>query len=1056
MTVTAPRDRATDADRHAPAGPGPTDSTALLVWALLALLLAVAVPLAPVTVNDPVVTWPRAGDLPTSTTLPLTPPRPASIDVTVPCAALAGTGPAEILRTMPADAPEAGLGLLATVAGDGAGRRLDVVTAGTTLLSVPVAVVGAAPCSLALRLDAAGAALTRDGVPLPLACGTCTGVEPPQVARLATTLPPAVAAGLAVTIHTDDRYASTPTVLKGILLVAELASLAVLAALLARRRAARRAGTSTGARMNALRRRVTAAVRRQASPADALVLLVSAGWVLVSPMNYDDSWYPLMARGAGVGGAMSNAVYMFNATEHPFVVSQYVIQAWGAVGGWSLPWMRALPLLFGLAVWVLLRVYLVRALHEAHVSRRRVPWALLVAHLVWWLPFGLTLRPEPLIVLLSVVVLLAADRARVHDSLPLTALAVGAATLAVGCSPTGLVAFAPLLVEAPHAWRALRTMSGRRRAVAVAVVAAAGSVVVPAAFGDATLGDVLEANAVHGWYYSTVPWYDELVHYQTLLNPGSTAWGRRGPILMTLAVLLLAAVSSGRRSPGDDGLRRILLHSAATTAIAFALLAVSPTKWVLHFPAVEASSTVLLAVALLRAALPAKDRSLATMAGVAVLVIAGSVSFAGQNTWPPFDRGMPFVDPLADSSSRVVQSLAAPHVGPVFLRNPLVWLAVAAVAVGWAAFVARRAVPGSFWARLDRPEPERAVLGAICVTLVVGMIAVFLYAPVRQYPGWSMAYGNVRDLVREPCGLQGVVTVLTPSVLAPGQVLGPPESPGEATGDFTTSDRVPPPRPVPGLGTVWHDAVPGGAGRGAAATPWYPLPPRAPGVGAATDVVVPVLDEGSGRTISVEFSDGAPGLRTTDQRVELDPRPTARTWAFVPVTLTGRERATAVRVVVADGAPSPSTLAVGAPQLMAPSPFGPMIAGRPARADQMSSAMWPCVDQTAVTDAIAPAAEYRLRATDRGERFNDLWTDRTLGGAWRTDDLNNTYVRLPATVTPGGPPTGPWGSAELVVPQLPVLRVEVAVGTAVRAGWERGPTLAREEYAGVSYQGTSG
>ena len=39
--------------------------------------------------------------------------------------------------------------------------------------------------------------------------------------------------------------------------------------------------------------------------ADALVVGISVGWVLVSPMNFDDSWYPLMARDAagttGVG-----------------------------------------------------------------------------------------------------------------------------------------------------------------------------------------------------------------------------------------------------------------------------------------------------------------------------------------------------------------------------------------------------------------------------------------------------------------------------------------------------------------------------------------------------------------------------------------------------------------------------------------------------------------------------------------------------------------------------------------------------------------------------------
>ena len=86
------------------------------------------------------------------------------------------------------------------------------------------------------------------------------------------------------------------------------------------------------------------------------------------------------------------------------------------------------------------------------------------------------------------------------------------------------------------------------------------------AFADASLGDVLEASAVHAYYYDTVPWYDELVHYQTLLGPGRTPWAARVPILITLGLMLLVAAGSGRRGPEDDALRRVLLHAAATTA----------------------------------------------------------------------------------------------------------------------------------------------------------------------------------------------------------------------------------------------------------------------------------------------------------------------------------------------------------------------------------------------------------------------------------------------------------------------------------------------------------
>ena len=91
---------------------------------------------------------------------------------------------------------------------------------------------------------------------------------------------------------------------------------------------------------------------------------------------------------------MANAVYMFDATEAPFVASQYVVGAWGALGGWSLLWMRLLAVLLGLLAWAGLRVYTILALEGVGVREAKVPWALLVAHLLWWLPYGLTLRPS--------------------------------------------------------------------------------------------------------------------------------------------------------------------------------------------------------------------------------------------------------------------------------------------------------------------------------------------------------------------------------------------------------------------------------------------------------------------------------------------------------------------------------------------------------------------------------------------------------------------------------------------------------------------------------------
>ncbi|WP_157647191.1 arabinosyltransferase domain-containing protein [Actinomycetospora chiangmaiensis] len=1032
--------------------------TAVLVWALLAVLLGLAVPLAPVSGQVTTVSWPAAGQPARSTTLSLSPPRPAFLDATVPCAALRVGG--DVLRTMPAGAvpvaqtrdiaPEdrkpdphpdrvaAGGLVVSSAAG-----RVDVVVSGERMLST---VLPPTECVLALHSGADGLRATLDGVAVPLACGSCSDIAPPQVSELDTGATTSGAAAPRVTLQTDDRYASGPGLLKTILLVGHVLALVVLFVLLTRDHgpAVRRWWRG--------RRHAWTVLRRHLSWADALLVVVSGAWVLLAPMNFDDSWYPLMSRDAGASGYLGNAVYMFNVTENPFVASQYLMQVWGAIGGWSLVWLRLLPLAFGLLAYGLLRIYLAIALRRASIHRAYVPWALLVGHLVWWLPFGLTLRPEPLIVLLSVVVLLLVELARLREAPVLYALAVAAAALSLTCSPTGLVAWAPLLVELPRWWPRIRAATAREQLVVLAVLAAAASVAVPVAFADASLGDVLEASAVHAYYYNTVPWYDELTHYQTLLSPGRTSWGGRGPILLTLGVTVLVAAGSALRGPDDDDLRRLLLHSAATSAVAFALVAASPTKWVLHFPAVGAAGTVLLAVALLRAPLPGKERALATAVGLAVLVVVTSVTFAGWNVWTPYsDRGQPFGAHADPAPTPLSQNLLAPHLGPVFLRNPLVWIAVAVLAAAWASWSARR------WPdrRLPRPGPDRAVLAVACLTLVIGMLGVFVLAPATQYPGWTVALGNTKDVVRGSlCGLQDEVTYLGPASVPLGRPLGP----AATEGDMVDTSRFPAPRPAPAPGTVWHDATPTSRGRGGLTTGWYPIPAD----GDATDVVVPMLLANSpDERVAVDLGRGpADAVQVTGGR-EIVPLPNAdgRTWQERPVSLVDQPvRPQYVRVRVEPG-PSigEDRVAVAEPRLARPRPIAEVLAGRSVLVDQMSAVLWPCVDQAAVARGIAPAPDVRIHADeDLGESYWGLQDKLERGGAWRSDDASSTYVRLATAVQPGGPRAKPWGRVDLVVRDRPAGAVDTVTTSRSKPGWERGPTIATQDYADVDYQGAVG
>ncbi|MGB8996778.1 MAG: arabinosyltransferase domain-containing protein, partial [Pseudonocardiaceae bacterium] len=393
--------------------------------AVLTLATAVGVLLAPVIAEDPVVSWPQAGQQPRSTVLPLVPYRPLSLTARVPCAALSAldrrAGGGDALRTLPSTAGKPGQlsqGLVVAVRGGG----VAVSVSGRTVLREALPAGG---CAYQVLADSGGVRVLRNG-----ALRASAALPVPQVSELVTDLEgqPAVA-GLAVSLHTDARYESAPTALKiGLLALCAAALLALLGL----------AWRWWGGQAVAVR-------WPKPRIADAVLVAVSAVWVLLAPTNFDDSWYMLMARGATASGSVSNAIYMFNATENPFVASQYVLQAWGSLGGWALAWMRLVPLAYGLLTWLLLRLLLVAGFGR-ELGTSRATWALLVAYLLWWLPYGMTLRPEPLIVLLAAATLLLAELARQRRSVGALAAAVCTVALALSVSPSGLVAAAPLVL----------------------------------------------------------------------------------------------------------------------------------------------------------------------------------------------------------------------------------------------------------------------------------------------------------------------------------------------------------------------------------------------------------------------------------------------------------------------------------------------------------------------------------------------------------------------------------------------------------------------------------
>ncbi|MEQ3551195.1 arabinosyltransferase domain-containing protein [Pseudonocardia nematodicida] len=1000
--------------------PAPARRGRLLLWlGALTCLLGLAAALAPVNADSPRVSWPRAEADPAadpSTVLPLSPYRPLQLTVTLTCATVGALGEGDVLRTMPAavEDPVTAPGLSITVSGG----EMTIRSGPDELYRGPYD----DGCAWILHSGPGGTELSRDGTVV----ADRPDLAPPQVAELSTALTGPALDGISVRVDTDARYESSPTPLKVSLLVAHLLALAATLAVAVR--------TWTGLRP-------ILPARPRPGIADAVVLVVTLAWAVLGPVNIDDSWYALMARQGAETGTIGNAVYQFNVTEAPFTSSQYLMQFWGTLGGdagWGLLWQRALPVLFGLGTWVLLR-YTLAVLAGRAGTLPGVLAALAVAHLAWFLPYGISLRPEPLGTLAAAGVLLLVAAALRTGAVGLLGPAVVVAVLGVTAAPASLVAAVPLLLALPLVWRHLVAAGWTGRVGTVAVAFAAASVVVPLGMADQTLADVRESIAVHRWYYFQYSWWQEIVHYANLLGPDDQGtWGRRLPVLLTVAVLVLGVVRLATRRGTGGPLGRALGFALAATALGLVAVALSPTKWVNHFGAVAAPATLLLGLALARGPLPRRAPLRLVAVGTAVLVIVAAVIYAGPNLWRPFgDWGQPFGDHTVIDAP-VHQQFLAPHLGPLYLRSPLVWLAVAAAALWWAH---RRRRAG----RSSGPGPASAVLRTATAGGVALMLVVFTVAPLQQAPGASVASMNLAALGGQPCGLADAVTVLTPD----GGPVPVPSAPPELTGvmrDGPAPDRVPLPGPS------WHTED---AGTGELRTGWFGVP-----AGAAAVLVPATGDLRDDQTVTVEAGTGAVGAPAATATIELDlPGEKVAEWTDLQADLAAAglsEPVTQVRLDVADRIDGPDTwLAVGAPQPARERPAAEVIADAPVFADQASALLWPCVDQIAIRHGIAEPPQWRVRTGDDLEGATSdtaYFTDN--GGALAGIDRTATFDELPTRLDPpAGRAMFGWGHLERVVYDHPVGGYDLEVGTERRWGWERLPTLADVGYTGRDFLG---
>ena len=839
---------------------GPLPLLALLLGALTCLL-SVAVPLAPVVVSTPEVSWPRAGQPATGTTALFTPYRPLDVAAQVPCAtvaaAAAGTAPGErtvLVATAP-DASERGRARSLSV--EVAGGRVLVRSSGRDLLDAAADDARLSGPGCALRVDAGqgGTVVSATGAGDGAAAGAvelarADGLPVPEVSAFTTDLTGAAAApGAApgVVAHPDARFESRPGPLKLAVLGAHalLALTALLLLLLTAGPAPRRARTTAGARTAGARPVALDPSGRRwwrrgvVLACDAAVAAALVVWAGVGPLHTDDFYYVLEARSLGDGGYVGNVVRYFDVPEIPFTLQQLLLALVVQVS--TAPWAVRLPAaLCGVGTWLLLtRVVLPRLVQAPPVWTRPLTAVVLLA---WWLPLNTSARPESLVVLVTTTTLALVLEAVARRRVWLLGLAAATAGVAVGVTASALLSAALLLVLAPRWWPLLR--ASRLGALPTAgLLLACASVASPVVFADATLAGALTALRVHDEVGPNLSWWQEAQRYAALtvgVDPNQRAYSRQVVVLLTL-VVLVGVTAALLRTTRTRGPRVAWVVPVAAALTGFAVLAFSPTKWSHHFGALAGVGTLLAvtgAVALVRRR-PTRWASLALWA--AVVAVAGA-AFHGP-------------DAQVEYSAYGVE----PEL-PELLGQPLLWAALSGLlALPVLLHRRRRARRGAgdgTGARAEDgagegpvrdawPELPVAALAVVLAGSVLAQVASVAVAARQLRGSWSVAADAWPALTGDSCGFPDAAVALTGQEAL--RVL--PGAPGAAAPAAPAADAgqvADLPGTVP-AGAGAFSGVPGAE----VVTPWVALGERSAEDTLAFDVL------GAPAAVTVEFADAA-------------------------------------------------------------------------------------------------------------------------------------------------------------------------------------------------------
>ncbi|GAA1677875.1 arabinosyltransferase B [Mycolicibacterium murale] len=709
-----------------------------VVAGIAGLILCALVPLLPVRQTTATVLWPQGtgtdGNI-TDVTAPLVSGAPQSLDISIPCLAVASL-PADggvVVSTVPAAGIDAGRNGLFVRANAGS---VFVVVRDTVAAVAPRAAVESGACSV-IRITANIGGVNADFVGIPGAAGNEPAEKRPQVAGLFTDLEVAPQDGLSARVDIDTRFITTPTALKLIAMV--LGVVCVLASVIALIRLDRRVPR---VRRKFFKAGLTTWI------ADIGVIGTLAVWHIIGPQSNDDGYNLTIARISGEAGYSANYYRYFGATEAPFDWYQSVLAHLAAISTAGV-WMRLPALLAGIATWLMLSRCIIPRLGRSLAANRITVLTGAAVFLASWLAFNNGLRPEPLIAFGAVAVWMLIENSIATRRLWPAALAILVAVFSVTLAPQGLIAIAPLLVGARAIARIIRS---RPHGVLpqLAPLLATGSLLFVVVFRDQTLATVAESARIKYVVGPTIAWYQDFLrpYFLTVEDSIDGSLTRRFAFFILMLCLFGVLAVQLRRGHVPGGARGPVWRLLGTTFVSLLLLTFTPTKWAIQYGVFAGLSGALAAVtafAFSRVGLHSR-RNLALYITALLFVLAWATS--GWNSW--FDvgnYGVPWFDRPPVIAGRPVTTMF------------LVLAIIGALIAAWLHF--RMDYSGHTEVKNNKRNRVLAStpLLVVAVIMVVLEVGSMVKAAAQRYPAYTNASANVAALSGNTCALADSVLV---------------------------------------------------------------------------------------------------------------------------------------------------------------------------------------------------------------------------------------------------------------------------------------------------------